>query len=97
MAGLGALSMTREKAEQLFDECVQRGHAERDQRSKFVQDVIDAADQARSDVEKIFAEQFNRASDRLRLATRDDIARLEAKLDALSLQMEHLHQHHHQE
>jgi len=94
-AGLGALSMTRERAEKLFDECVQRGQAEREQRSKFVQDVMDAADKARNDLERIVSEQVHRATESMKLASRDDLARLETKLDALATQLEHLHQHQH--
>lgn len=81
-AGLGVLGMTREKAEQLFDEAVRRGQAEKGNRSKFVQDMMNAAEQTRRDMETLVAEQIRKVVNQMNLATRDDIARLEAKLDA---------------
>lgn len=84
LAGLGALSMTRERAESIFEECVHRGQAEKENRSRFVQDLMDAADKARQDTEKVVAEQVDRVISRMNLATRDDIARLEEKLDKVT-------------
>ncbi len=83
-AGLGALTMTRERAEKLYEEFVQRGEVEKDKRSKFVQDLMDAAEQARKDTEKLVADQVDRVVGRMNLATREDMARLEEKLDQLA-------------
>ena len=82
-AGLGAASMTREKAEQLFDEWVRRGQAQRDNREQFVSDMVDAAGQTRRDVEDIFGEQMYKVMTRLNIPTRDDLLRVEAKIDQL--------------
>jgi polyhydroxyalkanoate synthesis regulator phasin len=41
LAGLGAMSMTKERAEQIFDEYVEKGRVTRDQRSGFVRDLLD--------------------------------------------------------
>ncbi len=82
-AGLGALNMTRQRAEKIFDECVQRGEAQKEQRSEFVKDVMDTTDRARKDVEKLVSRQVDRMVKKMNVATRDDLARLEAKLDQL--------------
>ena len=42
-AGLGMLSMTREKAEEIFDDLVRRGEAAKTGRDGFVRSVVDAA------------------------------------------------------
>lgn len=41
LAGLGALTMTREKAETMFDEYVSKGQTVRETRTGFVKDVMD--------------------------------------------------------
>jgi polyhydroxyalkanoate synthesis regulator phasin len=57
LAGLGALSMTRERAEKMFDDYVSRGQAERDARGGFVKEVMDSAERTRRDLEKVISDQ----------------------------------------
>ena len=83
LAGLGAVSMTREQAEKLFEEYVNRGKVEKGARTGFVKEVVDTAEKTRKDLEKLISEQVQKAVDKLELATRDDIKRLEEKLDRL--------------
>ncbi|MHC4291568.1 MAG: phasin family protein [Planctomycetota bacterium] len=83
LAGLGAMSMTKEKAEQIFDEYVEKGKAQKEQRAGFVKDMMERADKAKGDLEKVIGEQTEKAMAKQPLATKDDIKRLEAKLDEL--------------
>ena len=83
LAGLGAISMTRERAEKIFDEYVSRGQVEKDARTGFVKDVMDTAQKTRSELEKIVSEQVRAAVSKLSLATHEDLARVEKKLDQL--------------
>jgi len=83
LAGLGALSMSREKAEKLFDEYVNRGKVEREGRTGFVKEVMDTVDKTRSELEEIVSKQVNKAVSQMNLATKDDIERVESKLDQL--------------
>ena len=83
LAGLGALSMTRERAEKIFDEYVSRGKAEKDSRSGFVKEVMDGAERTRSELEKVISEQVRQSVANLHLASREDLQRIEAKLDQL--------------
>ncbi|MHC4553530.1 MAG: phasin family protein [Planctomycetota bacterium] len=83
LAGVGAMSMTKEKAEEIFDEYVEKGKAQKDQRSGFVKDVMDQADKAKSDLEKVISEQVEKAMTKQPMATKDDINRIEEKLDQL--------------
>jgi polyhydroxyalkanoate synthesis regulator phasin len=81
--GIGALNMTRERAEKLFDECVRRGQADRGHREQFVRDLMDAAEQTRQDLENLVSRQVERVLARLNIATREDLLRLEHKIDQL--------------
>jgi polyhydroxyalkanoate synthesis regulator phasin len=83
LAGLGAISMTRERAEQIFDEYVSRGKLEKENRTGFVKVVMDAADKNRQELEKLIAKQVRETVEHLNLPTCDDVKRLEQKIDEL--------------
>ena len=83
LAGVGALSITRQRAEKLFDEAVQQGRQSREGRQQFVDDLMDAAKKTRSDLESLVERQVRIIVDQMHLATKEDIARLEQKIDLL--------------
>jgi polyhydroxyalkanoate synthesis regulator phasin len=83
LAGLGAISMTRERAEKIFDEYVSRGKLEKENRTGFVKAMMDAADKNRAEFEKLIDKQVRQTIEHLNLPTRDDIQRLEQKVDKL--------------
>jgi polyhydroxyalkanoate synthesis regulator phasin len=84
LAGLGAISMTRERAEKIFDEYVSRGKLEKESRTGFVKAIMDAADKNRAELEKLIAKQVRETVEHLNLPTRDDLERLEQKIDKLA-------------
>jgi polyhydroxyalkanoate synthesis regulator phasin len=75
--------MTRERAEKLFDEYVSKGQAEREARSGFVREVMDNADRTRAEFQRLVADQVRQTIGNLHLATKDDLLRIELKLDQL--------------
>jgi polyhydroxyalkanoate synthesis regulator phasin len=81
LAGLGAMSMTKEKAEEIFDEYVKKGEAQRGQKSGFVKELLDSAEKTRADMEKLISEQVKKAIAANPIATKEDIKRIEQKLD----------------
>ncbi|MHC4771734.1 MAG: phasin family protein [Planctomycetota bacterium] len=83
LAGLGAMSMTKEKAESIFDEYVEKGKAQKEHREGFVKDVMDQAEKAKGDLEKVISEQVEKAMSKQPMATKEDIKRIEARLDEL--------------
>jgi polyhydroxyalkanoate synthesis regulator phasin len=83
LAGLGAMSMTKEKAESIFDEYVEKGKAQKEHRDGFVKDVMDQAEKAKTDLEKVISEQVEKAMSKQPMATKEDIKRIEARLDEL--------------
>jgi polyhydroxyalkanoate synthesis regulator phasin len=83
LASLGAVSMTREKAEKIFDDYVAKGKAEKEAKTGFVKDMMDAADKTRTEFETMINKQVNEAMKNLNLAKSDDLARIEKKIDQL--------------
>ena len=86
LAGLGAIEMTRETAEKTFDEMVQRGQAKRENRPAFVKDLMESVAKTRRETQDFIDRQVRETVDRLNLAGKDDIRRIEAKLDELLAQ-----------
>lgn len=91
LAGLGALSMSRERAEQMFDDYVSRGRAERDGRSGFVKEVMDSADRTRRELERLVSDQVRQTMKSLQVATQEDVLRVEremaTKADTLRIEL----------
>ena len=83
LAGLGAMSMTKEKAEAIFDEYVEKGKAQKEQRAGFVREVMDHAEKAKSDMEKVIADQIEKVMAKQPLATKEDVKSIKDKLDLL--------------
>ena len=83
LAGMGASSMTKEKAEKIFDEAVKKGMAEKEQKQGFVKEMLDSAEKARQDLEKLISEQIHKTLSQMPLATKDDLKRVEEKIDQL--------------
>lgn len=83
LAGVGLLSMTRERAEHIFDEYVRRGQAVKGDRDSFVSDLLDSADKARRELEEMISRQIERALSNLDIVRREDLARVESKIDIL--------------
>lgn len=83
LAGLGAISMTKEKAETIFDEYVKKGQAQRENKSGFVKDLLETAEKTRADMEKMISEQVKKTVAATPLATKDDLKRIEQKLNQI--------------
>jgi polyhydroxyalkanoate synthesis regulator phasin len=83
LAGLGALTMTRERAEKMFDEYVSKGQAAKEARTGFVKEVMDGAEKTRLELQKLVSDQVRQTVNNLHVATKDDIQRIEQKLDQL--------------
>ena len=83
LAGLGAISMTRERADKIFDEYVSKGKLEKENRTGFTKALMDAADKNRAELEKLVSRQVRETMETLNLPTSEDVQRIEKKLDKL--------------
>jgi polyhydroxyalkanoate synthesis regulator phasin len=81
LASLGVMNMSRKRAEKIFDDLVRQGQAARGQKGSFVKEMVDTAEKARKDLEETVARQVRSALAKVDLASRDDVERLEKKLD----------------
>ena len=91
MAGLGALTMTRERAEEVFDKYVSQGQAAKaEAKTGFVKELLDSAERTRTELEEIVRKQTEQVLDKMSLVKQEDIVRLESKIDRLEGKIDQL-------
>jgi len=82
--GLGVLSVTKEKAEAMVDELVAKGEVSKGEAKKVVDSVVEEAEAQQEKISSIIEKQVGKVIGSMGLATKEDIKRLEEKIDKLS-------------
>jgi len=80
LMGLGATSVAREKAEELADELIKRGQMTKTESEGFVGRLANKADETTTSLSKTVAKETAKVVEGMGLASKKDIARLEAEL-----------------
>ncbi|MCS7209643.1 MAG: phasin family protein [Fimbriimonadales bacterium] len=83
LMGLGAVSLTRETAQNLVDEMVKRGQAQREEASEMVEQLLKRGEKERNALRKLIREEIQEVLRELQLPTHADIKAIERKLDAI--------------
>jgi polyhydroxyalkanoate synthesis regulator phasin len=81
-AGTAFLDMTRERAEALVKELVKAGELQKGKAQKAIDEVLERSRKGAEELRDLIRREVNDQMTTLGLATKDDIARLEAKLEA---------------
>lgn len=84
LAGLGVLSLTREKAESLAKDLVKKGELAKTEEAKFVKDLMEKAEKKGVEVEKRIEEVVEKTLKKLNIPTRRDLDEIKEKIDELS-------------
>ena len=83
LMGLGAITITKEKVEEVVDELIKKGELAKDERSNAIQDLLKKAEeQEKVLIDKVSAE-VNKAIEKLGVPTKQDLERLEKRIDEL--------------
>ena len=89
-AGIGAVVLTKEKAEELADELIKRGEAASEERPKIVRDLLGKAEETKKEwsgkVENIVRETV----EKLGIPTKTELDALSQKIDALTAKVERM-------
>lgn len=95
LAGVGMLNLTKQKAEEIIDQLVKAGQINQSDKKDAVMELLDKAEeQTVKYKDRVMKEAGNvqkdvsNVIDKFRLATRKDMEKLEAKLDALTKKLE---------
>lgn len=84
LAGLGVLSLTREKAENLAKDLIRKGELLETDEAKFVKDLLEKAEKAGVEFEGKIAKSVKDTLKKLNIPTRKDLDEIKQKLDKLS-------------
>jgi polyhydroxyalkanoate synthesis regulator phasin len=76
LAGIGLLSMTREKAQKMVDELTHEGELQRSEVKEWVDQLSDRGEEERQALRKLIRDEIKKVLDEMGLATKEDIQRL---------------------
>jgi polyhydroxyalkanoate synthesis regulator phasin len=83
LVGLGAAVLTKERAESLVDELVDKGELTQKDRPKAVQELLNWAEEEERSLQQKVKETLAQVVRDLNLPTKEDLKRLESKLERL--------------
>jgi len=83
LMGVGLAVMSKEKAEALAKEVADSAELSSDKGKEFVDEVVGKSEKVRKDFEEAIQKAVNDSLKNTDLATRDDVAKLQAKIEDL--------------
>jgi len=84
LAGLGAISLSREKAEEIAGDLIKRGELAKNEEAKFIKDLMDIAEKNKARLEEKIEEVVEKTLTRLDIPTRKEINALREEINRLS-------------
>ena len=76
LAGIGLLSMTREKAQKIIDDLSREGEVQKSEISGWVDKLSDRGEEERQALRKLIRDEMKKVMDEMGLATKEDIQKL---------------------
>lgn len=76
LAGIGLLSMTREKAQKIVDELTHEGEVQRSEVKEWVDQLSNRGEEERQALRKLIRDEIKKVLDEMGLATKEDIQKL---------------------
>lgn len=95
LAGIGAFSLTREKAEQVVNEMVNRGQVKGDEANTVLDDLMKRGEEERNLIKQAIRKEFEKIREELNLVSKEELEDLYARISRLeqmiSQQRENIH------
>lgn len=76
LAGIGLLSMTREKAQRIIDDLSREGEVQKNEVTRWVDELAERGEEERQALRKLIRDEMKKAMDEIGLATKEDIEAL---------------------
>ncbi len=83
LAGLGAVSITREKLENFTEDLVKRGEVSREEKAGLLSDLVKAAEKRKDELEKFIQKEVQKVLKTLKIPTREEVDALQEKVEQL--------------
>jgi polyhydroxyalkanoate synthesis regulator phasin len=92
MAGLGFISLTKEKVEEFVEDLVKRGEIEQGDKAQFVQETMDKIDQRTKEAKEWVNKQVEETWEKIKPKAQQQIDELQEKLANLTKELEEMKQ-----
>ena len=79
LAGIGLLSMTREKAQKIIDDLSHAGEVQKSEVTQWVDQLASRGEEERTALRKLIRDEMKKVMDDMGLATKEDIQKLMEK------------------
>jgi polyhydroxyalkanoate synthesis regulator phasin len=76
LAGIGLLSMTREKAQKIVEDLSHEGELQKSEVKQWVDQLSDRGEEERQALRKLIRDEMKKVMDEMGLATKEDIQKL---------------------
>lgn len=86
----GAAAITRERVQEMVDELVKRGEVAREESTSVVEEILRRGQKQREETEAFIRREIADAVGKMNIASRDDIARMERRIQELEVLVEDL-------
>ena len=86
--GLGAMSMTRERAEKVFSEMAEKGEISSEEARQFVDDAIKKGEEERMEMRKVISEEIDEVKKNFSVVTRAELEALEQRIKDLEQKLQ---------
>jgi polyhydroxyalkanoate synthesis regulator phasin len=83
LASLGAFEVTRQKAEEIIDQLIQKGEVAQSNRSEAVKELLNKADESAKGVRDKVTLEVGRVIESMKVARKKDLQAIEEKVDEL--------------
>ena len=90
LIGIGVLAITEEKIKQTVDELIEKGEMNREEGKSLVQELLTEKKKQMQELGDRISEDVQNAVDRSKIATKDDVARLEEMIIGLETAVKEL-------
>ncbi len=90
LAGLGLFETTKEKVEEFVDEMIKKGEVTQEDRSQYIKETLDKVDERAQEAKAWVTAQVEDAWEKIKPKTAEQITHLQAKIDALSAELNEL-------
>lgn len=88
LAGIGLLSLTREKSQEFVNELVKKGEVRRDESKDLVERLVKRGEDEREAMRRLVRDEVATVMNELDLVTKKDIQNLANKINALSKELQ---------
>jgi poly(hydroxyalkanoate) granule-associated protein len=90
LASIGAVTMTREKAEEMFDELVKKGEMTNDEKAEAIKNFVDKSTESAEKMKKWAEETYDKMSSQFASKCNEQIAGLAQRIEQLNLRLSEL-------